>query len=49
MDIENKSWENLCAMDDAADAKLFDINELPSVAFYCHEEIIKFYLKLIQK
>lgn len=49
MEIEDKSWKNLCAMDDAADAKLFDINKLPSVAFYCHEEIIKFYLKQIQK
>ena len=49
MEIEDKSWRNLCAMDDAADARLFNINELPSVAFYCHEEIIKFYLKRVQK
>ena len=48
MKIKDSSWGDLSAMDDASDAKLFNITDLPSVAFYCHEKIIEFYLELIQ-
>ena len=48
MKIKDSSWGELSAMDDASDAKLFNITDLPSVAFFCHEKIIEFYLELIQ-
>ena len=48
MDIKDSSWKGLCAMDDASDAQLFKLNELPPLAFYCHEKIVEFYLELRQ-
>ena len=48
MEIKDSSWKGLCAMDDASDAQLFNLNELPPLAFYCHKKIVEFYLELIQ-
>ena len=41
MEIEN--WGNLKCGDDAADAKLFNLNTCPKLAFECHEKIFNMY------
>ena len=41
MKIEN--WNNLKCGDDAADAKLFNMNECPELAFECHKKIFNIY------
>ena len=37
------NWSEMEAGDDAAEAKLFILNELPPLAFSCHEKIIKMF------
>ena len=41
MKIEN--WSELKAGDDAAVAQLFELNNLPSLAFSCHEQIVEMF------
>ena len=36
-------WNNLLVGDDASDAKLFRINEMPKLAFECHQKIFNMY------
>ena len=43
--IKIENWEELIAGDDAQDAKLFNINNCPKLAFECHQKILDFYLK----
>tara|TARA_Y100000588_G_C14142378_1_gene876674 strand:+ start:112 stop:609 length:498 start_codon:yes stop_codon:yes gene_type:complete len=38
-----KDWSSLKAGDDADEAKLFPISNLPQLAFPCHEKIVKIY------
>ena len=46
MKIEN--WTELKAGDDAAEAKLFDINSCPELAFGCHNKIFLMYKNQIK-
>ena len=46
MKINN--WENLKCGDDAADAKLFSINNCPKLAFECHDKIFSIYKENIK-
>ena len=39
MKIEN--WSEMEAGDDAAEARLFNLNDLPPLAFLCHEKIVE--------
>ena len=41
-------WECMMAQDDAEEAILFDLKELPPLAFRCHEKIIQMYLNTIK-
>jgi len=36
-------WDSMQCGDDASDAKLFDINDCPELAFECHEKIFNIY------
>ena len=47
MKIEN--WEQLKAGDDAQDAKIFNLNNCPDLAFECHQKILDIYLSKINK
>ena len=42
--MEIKGWKNLQAGDDALNAKLFNIQEYPELAFECHQKILDSYL-----
>ena len=46
MKINN--WESLKAGDDASEAKLFDLDNCPDLAFECHHKFFLMYRKLIQ-
>ena len=41
MKIEN--WSGMEAGDDAAEARLFNLNDLPPLAFSCHEKIVEMF------
>jgi len=41
-----KSWKNIIAGDDASEAKLFDIDTSPELAFECHTKIFLMYKEL---
>ena len=41
MKIEN--WSELEAGDDASEAQLFELNNLPSLTFSCHEQIVEMF------
>ena len=43
MEIHIYNWKELRAGDDASDAQLFQLNDLPSLAFPCYEKIVKMY------
>ena len=40
-----KNWDNLKAGDDIIEAKLFDLNNLPKLAFDSHQTLIDLYIK----
>ena len=44
MKIEN--WSEMEAGDDAAEAQLFNLNDLPPLAFLCHEKIVEMFKSL---
>jgi 8-oxo-dGTP diphosphatase len=44
MKIEN--WSEMKAGDDAAEAKLFNLKDLPPLAFSCHEKIVEIFNSL---
>ena len=44
IEVQVDNWNNMRAGDDAADAKLFSLQELPKIAFVCHRKIIEMYL-----
>ena len=46
MKINN--WESLKAGDDASEARLFDIDNCPDLAFECHHKIFSMYRDLIK-
>tara|TARA_B100000029_G_scaffold487968_1_gene544001 strand:+ start:348 stop:845 length:498 start_codon:yes stop_codon:yes gene_type:complete len=43
IEIKIDNWDGLKAGDDALEAKLFDIDNCPSLAFECHKKIFKMY------
>tara|TARA_B110000438_G_scaffold303473_1_gene365112 strand:+ start:186 stop:680 length:495 start_codon:yes stop_codon:yes gene_type:complete len=44
MQVKIDDWSNMRAGDDAEEAKLFDLDNLPAIAFLCHEKIIEMYI-----
>lgn len=42
--ITINNWEGMAPQDDAADAKLFKLDEMPPLAFRCHENIVQIYI-----
>jgi 8-oxo-dGTP diphosphatase len=47
--MEIKDYSIMIAGDDADDAKLFPIDNLPTLAFESHEKIVQLYFKYVQK
>ena len=45
MEVQIKDWSLLKAGDDAEEAILFPFDELPKLAFTCHEKIVNMYRK----
>jgi len=43
MEIEISNWSKMKAGDDAAEAILFTLKDLPQLAFPCHEKIVRMY------
>ena len=43
LEVEVKGWSIMEAGDDAVSAGLFSLNELPKLAFICHEKIVNMY------
>ena len=41
LEMKVDNWNELEAGDDASEAKLFDLNNLPTLAFSCHEQIVE--------
>ena len=44
LEVEIKDWSGMIALDDVSELKLFNINELPELAFDCHQKILSYYL-----
>ena len=45
MEVQIEDWSSLKAGDDAEEAILFPLKELPKLAFLCHEKIVNMYLQ----
>ena len=48
IEVEVKDWSTMVAGDDAEEAALFSLNNLPGLAFPCHEKIVNMYRKRIK-
>ena len=48
IEVEVKDWSTMEAGDDAEEADLFFLNNLPGLAFPCHEKIVKMYRERIK-
>ena len=48
IEIKVKDWSTMVAGDDAEEAALFPLNNLPSLAFSCHEKIVNMYREKIK-
>ena len=46
MEMEIKNWSEMEAGDDASEAVLFELDNLPEIVFSCHEKIIKMFKSL---
>ena len=44
MEVQIDNWNNMRAGDDAEEAQLFSIEDLPEIAFVCHKKIIEMYI-----
>ena len=49
MVMEINDWDILRTGDDASDANFYEINEMPKLAFECHQKIFELYKKSINK
>ena len=45
LEVNIKNWDPILAGDDVSELKLFQINQLPELAFHCHQEILSYYLQ----
>ena len=43
IEMKIKNWSEMEAGDDAAEARLFNLNDLPPLAFSCHEKIVEMF------
>ena len=48
IEVEVKDWSTMVAGDDAEEAALFPLNNLPNLAFPCHEKIVNIYREKIK-
>jgi len=48
MEVQVKEWSTLRPGDDAAEATLFPLEKLPTLAFPCHEKIVKRYIEQLK-
>ena len=44
LEVKIKDWSGMLALDDVSELQLFNINELPELAFDCHQKILSCYL-----
>ena len=44
LEVNIKNWDFMLAGDDVAELKLFNISNLPKLAFDCHQKIVSYYL-----
>ena len=44
LEVKIKDWSGMLALDDVSELQLFNINELPKLAFDCHQKILSYYL-----
>jgi len=44
MEVQIDNWNNMRAGDDAEEAHLFSLEDLPEIAFVCHKKIIEMYI-----
>ena len=44
LEINIKNWNFMIARDDVSELKLFNIDNLPKLAFDCHQKIVSYYL-----
>ena len=44
LEVKIKDWSGMSALDDVSELQLFNINELPELAFDCHQKILSYYL-----
>jgi len=44
LQVNIKNWDFMIAGDDVAELKLFNIGNLPKLAFDCHQKIVSYYL-----
>ena len=48
IEVEVVDWSTMVAGDDAEEADLFSLNNLPGLAFPCHEKIVNMYREKIK-
>jgi hypothetical protein len=48
IEVEVQDWSTMVAGDDAEEAILFPLNNIPNLAFPCHEKIVKMYKEKIK-
>ena len=48
IEVEVQDWSTMVAGDDAEEAALFPLNNLPNLAFPCHEKIVNMYRERIK-
>ena len=44
LEVKIKNWDSMIAGDDVSELQLFNINQLPKLAFDCHQKIVSYYL-----
>ena len=44
LEVKIENWDLMKAGDDVSELKFFKINQLPKLAFDCHQKIVSYYL-----